>query len=88
MLRGWSHGKTEQLFVGGPAAGGATGTGARECPRVAVGGDQLTDGDVQQYVRHLIEAGPDFVDTQVKGSWSSGRAAAPRQPNKVEQGSR
>ena len=53
LLRGWSHGKTKQVFTGGERARGADGLGPAASARISVGGDHL--GRVEDWV-HVGDA--------------------------------
>jgi hypothetical protein len=46
-LRGWGHGKTEQVLPRGPGRCGTDGAGAARQARVAVGGDHLDRREVR-----------------------------------------
>jgi len=54
----WSHGKTEQVFAGGPRAGRADGPRASGRLRLGVGGDAIHRVEDRLYGRDAPEVGP------------------------------
>ena len=57
MLRGWSHGTSEQVLGGGSGAGGAVGLRAAAFARLGVGGDHVDrreDGCTAETLRKWV----------------------------------
>ncbi len=57
MLRGWSHGKEEQIPGGGSGASGEAGVRAADVARVGVGGAHVDRGEGRLHRRDASEVG-------------------------------